>query len=422
MSDKIIIVGGGIIGVATLYELSRNGLPTVLVEANDAVALGASFANAGLLTPSMSDPWNRPDAWKSLLNSFVSVNSPLNLNLSQLPKMVSWGARFLRNSIPSRYMASVSANVILSEYSTRYTEHLCREMKFDCDLSTNGSLKIYDSNSALTLALKTASVLEQWGIEFEFLDRDALYQREPELAYTRRALVGALFFPGDRILDAYQFANSLLEKSVDAGGYLKTGARVTELRQEGGKVVGVCLASGEYLAGDVVLAAGAHSPHLTNRLGFNLPIKPAKGYSLTCDLSKMDVEALSAAIVDDAKHCCIIPIGSRLRLVGGVEFAGMNDSIRKAYVIKLVSMFGDLFPRKTELVSIKDGIPWAGLRPMSADGRPIIGASPVPGLWLNCGHGHLGWTMATGSARVLTSQIMGNHPEIDVAPFSFTRT
>lgn len=418
---ETIIIGGGLIGIATLYELARRGAPARLLEAESELASVTSFANGGMLTPSMSDPWNSPGVGGHLMTSLFDPFAGMKLRLSAAPGSALWGLEFLRNSFPERHRVSTRANFSLADYSAKATLALARELDLEFDLSTTGTLKIFPDLQSMEAPLALSRMLEPSGLAFEPLDTAGVVGVEPRLAPVRALIAGGIHYPADRCGDARRFALGLAAKARALGADIRLRAVVAELLRDGDRVRGVRLAGGETLEGDVVVAAGLTSVLIARRVGLRLPIRPAKGYSLTLDTADLGDLGPGIAVIDEAMHAGVVPLGGRLRLVGTAEFAGEDRAIRPERIETLFRLLERIFPDVARRISRRTEQPWTGLRPMSADGRPFIGAGPLRGLWLNCGHGHLGWTMAVGSARALASLICGDRTEIDLSPFAWPR-
>ncbi|MEZ6011611.1 MAG: FAD-dependent oxidoreductase [Hyphomonas sp.] len=417
----VIVIGGGLIGVATLYELTSRGLPCLLLETRDGVAEETSFANGGMQTPSMPDPWNSPGVGHHLLESLFDPRSSMKLRWTAIPGLTLWGLQFLRNSVPSRHEATTVANYHLAAYSTRLTDEWRARAGLSYDYNNAGTLKVFETDASMDAASMLAERLSRHGLRYEILDKAGVISAEPQLAAIRERIVGGLKFPDDRTGDARQFTQSLAARATASGGVIRTGTQVLRILSEGGRAIAVETNAGIIPARAVVLATGTTAPVLAGSHGIRLPIAPAKGYSYTVDASPLGGEMIRIPVIDDVMHAAVVPIGSRLRFVGTAEFAGQNKQIDPVRVDNLKSLFHRLFPHLVERIDLSGGSAWAGLRPMSADGRPIIGASPLPGLWLNCGHGHLGWTKAAGSAKLLADLMQDRATDIDPAPYAYDR-
>lgn len=405
--QRFIIIGGGLIGVTTLYELVARGHEATLFEAEDELGLGASFANGGMLTPSMPDPWNGPGVAGHLMASLFDPKSSMKLHLSQVPALAGWGLRFLAASGRSRHQATTLANYRLCAKSAERTRALAAQLALQFDQSDSGALKIFESAEAMAGPLAMAERLsENAGLRFARLDAAGAVAVEPQLAPIGERIAGALHFPDDGVGDARKFVLALADKARELGGTIKLGARVDKLLSRNGRIEGVA-SGGEDYRGDVILCSGVWSPELARQAGLSMPVKPAKGYSVSIAAGALGNRMPRIPVIDDAMHAAVVPIGDRLRFVGTAEFAGFNRRIDQPRVDNLTALFERVYPDLAGDLDMSEAKPWAGLRPMSAEGRPIIQKSPREGLWLNCGHGHLGWTMACGSAQLLADLIDG---------------
>lgn len=418
--QRVIVVGGGLSGVVTAYELVHLGYDTLLLEQREGIALETSYANGSLLTPSMADPWNAPGVYRHLVASLFSRHSAMKLRLSAIPSLAGWGLRFLRHSSVALHDAATKASFALAKYSVERTGELRERLSLRYDATTVGTLKIFRTEAAMEGSLSVAAKLAPLGLRFQVLDRDGVVADEPALADIRDQITGALRFPDDESGDAHQFCNQMATAFVRAGGVIKTNTRVGDIALERGSVSGVLIGNRVERADIVVVAAGNASVQLVKPLGLSLPIRPAKGYTITFDTSSIQFRPV-IPIIDDALHAAIVPIGDRLRVAGTAEFAGNNQRIRKDRVENLLGLLATVLPRVAEKLSYETAQPWAGLRPMSADGLPFIGPTHLRGLYVNTGHGHLGWTLAAGSACLLGGLVGGAVPDIDPTPYRATR-
>lgn len=416
----VIVVGGGIIGVTTAYELARQGFQTTLIEAREGVALETSYANGALLTPSMSDPWNAPGVHRHLLASLFDSESAMKLRLSAIPSLLGWGTLFFRSSNVERHAAATRASYILGKYSVDCLRELCAALPLEYDAATVGTLKVFRDARAMERPLTLAEQLAPIGLRFQVLDADAAVSAEPALAGIHADIAGALHFPDDGAGDPLKFSCALSNAFLRLGGVVKTSVQVSAIAIERGRVTGVDSSAGRITADKVVIAAGNATPALVRALRVSLPVKPVKGYTVTFDISHLS-ERPTMPVVDDALHAAVVPLGGRLRVAGTAEFAGENLELHRCRIGTLLKLLAALYPHLAAQLAKADGQLWTGLRPMSADGLPFIGLSQIPGLYVNTGHGHLGWTLATGSARLLTDLMTGVHPAIDPAPYRVTR-
>jgi D-amino-acid dehydrogenase len=352
-----------------------------------------------------------------LLQSLFNRHAAMKLHWGQLPALLGWGVNFLRHASPAKHRAITKANFALADYSTRQTEAMAQKLNLQFERAAPGTIKLLRSAQARDAALRLADMLSAQGLAYEVLERAQVVEREPAL-HQATELFGGLYFPDDRVGNARLFCKELTEAAVRLGGRVRLNRPVTRLLRKNGVVMGVALAD-EQIFGEVVLAAGAMASSLAAPLGLKLPIRPAKGYSLTLQ-SDADMPVYHP-LVDPHLHIAVTPLPGRLRLLGMAEFAGFDKHINPQRAALLRRFFERLMPQLAARLDWHSADIWAGLRPMSADGRPFIGASKLEGLWLNCGHGHLGWTMAVGSAKLLADEMMGQKPEINPSPFAASR-
>jgi D-amino-acid dehydrogenase len=413
---KVVIVGGGLMGVTTLYELASRGVPATLLESEDELARGASYANGALITPSLSDPWNSPGVWRHLLTSLFYPKAPMKIRLRAIPGMTFWGLRFLRHSTAARHQQITEANFMLSHYSQACLAELTRHLDLNYQLASPGILTVYQSEDALLGPMATARKLQPSGLDFRRLGREETLALEPRLEGARDRIACSLYYPSEQTGDARLFTLGLAEHAKRRGGIIRTGVRVRRLLQRNDRTIGVETDAGDFL-GDVVLAAGVDAPWMARQAGISVRIKPAKGYSLTVDASTLGDSMPRIPVMDDALHAAVVPLGKRLRFVGTAEFTGRDLRIRPERIENFIDLFESLFPQLARELDLSGAEPWAGLRPVSCDGAPWIGPTRARGLWLNCGHGALGWTMAAGSARLLADMMTGQSLAIDATPF-----
>jgi D-amino-acid dehydrogenase len=416
VAPPVVVVGGGVIGVATAYVLAVRGYRTVLIEAREGVGLETSYANGAMLTPSLSEPWNAPGVWRLLLASLCNSRSALKLRFAAIPSLLGWGGRFLRNSSTARYIAATRASFMLAKYSIDRMCELRAKLTFDYDAARSGTLRVFRHAEAMQRACNLAEQLRPLGLCFDVLDVPGAIAVEPRLSEIAENLSGGVRFPDDETGDAFKFCKGLTEEFRRAGGTLRTDTPVTAVSVERGRVVGVESTVGRISAESVVVAAGNASPGFVRRFGVSLPIHPVKGYSVTFDASGLEAGP-GIPVIDDAMHAALVPIGRRLRVVGAAEFAGSDLVIRRERIEYLIGLLRSVYPTIATRLCSTPRRAWAGLRPMSADGLPFVGATPVRGLYINAGHGHLGWTLAIGCAHIVSDLIAGTPTGIDCTPY-----
>jgi D-amino-acid dehydrogenase len=415
---KVAVIGAGVIGVSTAYFLRLRGHEVTVIERETGPGLQTSFANGALVTPSMPEPWNTPGCWRVLLASLPRSDAPLQLRLRALPDLMVWGIKFLRSSNPTRYRENTVRNVRLALFSLKVLQDLRRETHIEYGATTRGSLKLFRSAEALNAALHGTDHLLGEGLKLRRLSKDETIQLEPALAPIADQLAGAIHYAADETGDAHSFCDALAAHARQRGVNFSFGTSVSRLHVDSGRLTGVQTDKGLFIAEQYIVAAGSYSTPLLQPLGISFPVRPAKGYSLTFD-GPDSTGALSIPIVDDDMHAAIVPVGNATRVAGTAEFAGFDLTLRPERVRNLTNLAQKILPHAG--LDPATARPWCGLRPMSADGVPIIGATPIPNLWVNSGHGHLGWTMAAGSGQLLAELISGEAPSIDLGPYALTR-
>ncbi len=409
---SVLVVGGGVTGVTTAHRLAKRGCTVTLLEAGGDVGEGACYANGAMLTASQPDPWSRPGVLWTLLRSFADPKSAVKLRANALLPLAGWGWRFLRNATPERYAEATTRILALAQYSMEVYQSYVEEHGEAFDAVRSGTMKTFRSQEAFDAHCAQSTRLATFGLGYEVLDRPGMVEKEPQLAAIADDLVGAIYFPTDIVGDANKFCQLLARDLVEMGCEIRTDCRVRTLIEDDGTIKGVETESGALLAEHTVLTLGADPDGLARRAGVNLGIRPVKGYSVTFDTSELNAVP-AIPVLDDSLHIGVIPIGKRLRIAGSVDFAGFDRSIPPGRIAVLEGIFNRVYPDLAPALIRRGGQPWAGLRPMSTDGLPYIGKTQKSGLWVNAGQGHLGWTLAAGSAEVLTDLLLGKEPAID---------
>jgi D-amino-acid dehydrogenase len=417
---RVLVIGSGLLGVTTAWFLHKNGVEVTVVDRCAEAAEETSHANAGMLTPSMSDPWNCPGVFWKLLKYIGREDSPMLLRLGALPGMATWGIRFLRNSSPARYRANTLNNVRLGNYSLGVLDSLRTELELSFDHLANGTLKFFRQRAMMDEFLELADLLSDYGVSHRRLDADEVVSLEPSLGAIRAELAGGIHYPDDGSGDARMFCRELAARAREQGVAFRYGTTVDRLVRANGRVIGVATGDGVMEADACVIAAGSYSPDLVRPCGIDLPVNPVKGYSITVACGGWN-RMPRCPIIDESLHAAITPLGDRLRVAGTAELAGYDTTVREARIENLVGMLCRVLPDFRPHFDRGNIQAWAGLRPMSIDGVGVIGATPVPGLYLNTGHGHLGWTMSCGSGKLLADLVTGRPTELDISSYGLAR-
>lgn len=418
---KVVVVGGGIVGLSSAYFLAERGAEVVVLEARDSVGAVTSFANGGLLTPSMAWPWNMPGLARQVIRWLGKEDAPLLLRPRALPGLWRWGTRFLRESNATRYWRNTEKNARLALDNLRKLREIREATGMDFTHAANGTLEVHRDPGRLHEAGAKADRLRALGIRSQTLDRSALLWNEPALEPVARELAGAIRFPDDETGDARQYCEALAAFLVRQSVDLKLNSSVRRVTTSGRRVDGVVCEHGDIKADAVIVAAGTATPELMRPAGRWIPIAPVKGYSITIDASRWRTRP-SLPVADDELHATATPLGTRIRVAGTAELAGFSNELTTSRVANVLGLLQRIYPGETANLTQEQVQPWTGLRPMSADGVPLIGTSPVEGLYVNSGHGHLGWTMGVASGHLVAELLTGGEPAVragDYAPSRF---
>jgi D-amino-acid dehydrogenase len=411
-----LVIGAGLLGLSTAQALIDRGESVTVLDAADAPGSGTSFANGGLLTPSMPEPWNGPGIVGHLLTSLFARDGAMKLRWSAVPSLLGWGVGFIRHCTREHYYRAALDNCRLARYSLDRTLEIASRLGLGFDFSDRGTLCVYADHRALSARLDLCERLRQAGINFRPVSVDELLQIEPALRSARERLVGGIWLPDDARGDAHTFCRELAAAIERQGGEVRFGERVDRLVIENGRIRGVIIDGVAHDAQQVVLATGAGSRELLKTIGMNLPVQPAKGYSIT--VAGIDTGLLpTVAVSDDATHTVFAALGDRLRIAGTAEFTGYDTTPTPSRIALLRRALSTVLPDIAAIISVNEISEWAGLRPLSNDGRPLIGPTSIDGLFLNTGHGALGWTLAMGSGELVADQVLGQTGDFDGAPF-----
>jgi len=415
---KALIIGSGLIGVTSAYFLARRGWEVTVLDRQDGPALETSFANGSLLTPSMPEPWNAPGSWRVLLASIGRSDSPLQLRVRALPQLAGWGVRFLRNSSRERYERNSIRNLKLALHSLEVLRRLRQEIAIDYGCATSGTLRLFRDPAKLQGAIAWADRLKAEGMTCRLVTGSEVAALEPALAPISGELAGGIHYPVDEIGNAYRFTVALAEHARRAGVDFHFRTPVTGIETRQGRITAVRSGERQFTADSYVVAAGSYTPLLLGKLGISVPVRPAKGYSLTFERPSPDIP-FHLPVCDDDFHAVVVPLENVIRVAGTAEFTGYDLSLSEARIGNLVKLVRQVLP--TWNLDPAKAKPWCGLRPMSADGVPIIGPTPMGNLWINTGHGPLGWTLAVGSGQLLSDLLTGGSPGVTPDAYALAR-
>ena len=420
---KVLILGSGVVGVTSAYYLAKKGFDVTVIDRQPAVGLETSFANAGQISPGYSAPWAAPGVPMKALKWLFQRHSPLAIKPDFSLWQLQWTLKLLRNCTASRYDTNKERMVRLAEYSRDCIGELRNETGIAYEGRTQGTLQVFRTQKQLNAETKDIKVLSRLGVPYEHLDPDGCARAEPALALVKDQLLGGLRLPHDETGDCQLFTQNLAEKAKALGVKFRQDIKINRLLTEHCQLKGVEISTDlgiEVLQSDqYVVALGSYSRQLMQGLGICIPVYPVKGYSLTVPVIDTHAAPIST-VMDETYKVAITRFNSRIRVGGMAELAGFDLSLNPRRRETLEMVLNSLFPNGGD---ISKGQFWTGLRPMTPDGTPIIGkASEIyNNVWLNTGHGTLGWTMACGSAQVLADLVDRQKPAIESDDLALSR-
>ena len=414
---KIVILGGGVIGVTSAYYLARAGHEVSVIERQAGAGLETSFANAGQVSFGYSAPWAGPGVPLKAIKWLMMRHRPFVIWPRPDPALAGWLVRMLANCTEAAYHTNKGRMVRVAEYSREALRALRADTAIEYDHRERGTLQLFRAQKQLDHVGGDTGVLDEYGVPYEVLDPAGCVAAEPALAQVRDKFVGGLRLPGDETGDAHLFTQRLAEHCAGLGVRFRYNETVRALDAEAGRITGARTNRDTETADAFVVALGSYSPALVHPLGIDLPVYPVKGYSITVPITDPDMAPVST-VMDETFKVGITRLGDRIRVGGTAELAGYSKTLRGPRRATLEHSVGDLFPRGGDLARASF---WTGLRPMTPDGTPVIGATPYSNLWLNTGHGTLGWTMSCGSGRLLADLVSGRAPEIRADDLALSR-
>lgn len=408
---KIVICGAGVIGVTTAYYLATMGHEIVVVDRRSRAGMETSFANAGQISWGYAGPWAAPGMpRKALFWWLFERHTPLVIRPRIDPALWTWLVRMLRNCTSSAYIRNKERMVRLAAFSAECLRELRAETGIRYDDAAKGTLQLFRDRKALDEAATESRILSDLGIPHVFLNRTGCVEIEPGLSRAPATIAGGLHFPGDETGDCHLFTEALAQRAMRRGVEFRFDTTIFGLVANRGRIVSVRTSRGPIAADAFVVALGSHSRELLRPLGINLPIYPVKGYSVTLPLANPDF-APRSTVMDEAHKVAITRLGNRIRVGGIAELAGYNLDRRAGPRETLVHAVSTLFSAGIDMTRARF---WTGLRAMTPNGPPLLGRTAYANLFLNTGHGTLGWTMACGSGRLLAEIISGHEPSIDL--------
>ncbi|MBN3831206.1 D-amino acid dehydrogenase [Burkholderia sp. Ac-20344] len=413
---RVVILGSGVVGVASAYYLARAGHEVTVIDREAGPALETSFANAGQISPGYAAPWAAPGVPLKAVKWMFEKHAPLAIRLDGTRFQLQWMYQMLRNCTAERYAVNKGRMVRLAEYSRDCLQALRADTGIQYEGRTGGTLQLFRTQQQLDGAAKDIAVLREANVPFELLSPADLKNAEPALAAVSHKLTGGLRLPGDETGDCQLFTTRLAALAESLGVKFRYNTPIDALAIAGGKIAGVQCGSETVRADAYVVALGSYSTHFISNL-MKIPVYPLKGYSITAPIVN-EAAAPVSTVLDETYKIAITRFDQRIRVGGMAEIVGFDKKLRAARRETLEMCVNDLFPGGGDTSKATF---WTGLRPMTPDGTPIVGRTPVSNLFLNTGHGTLGWTMSCGSGQLLADLISGKMPAIQADDLSVHR-
>lgn len=405
---RVLVLGSGVIGTTSAWYLRQAGFDVTVVDRQPGPALETSFANAGQLSFGYTSPWAAPGVPFKAIKWLFEEHAPLAIRPTADMAQYRWLWQMLRNCTSARYAVNKARMVRVSDYSRDCINELRAATGIDYEGRQLGTTQLFRTQQQLDAAAQDIEVLREYGVPYEVLDRQGIARVEPALAGKTEMLVGALRLPEDQTGDCQLFTNKLAALAEAAGVEFRFDQDIASIQSDGDRITGVRINGKLETADHYVLALGSYSPQLLAPLGMQLPVYPLKGYSLTLPITNAAM-APNSTILDESYKIAITRFEDRIRVGGMAEVAGFDLSLEPRRRATLEKVVKDLYPDGGDL---RQASFWTGLRPATPDGTPVIGATPYRNLFLNTGHGTLGWTMAAGSGRYLADLMSGKQPQI----------
>jgi D-amino-acid dehydrogenase len=416
---KVLVLGAGVTGVTSAWYLARAGHDVTVLDRQSQPGMETSFANGGQISVSHAEPWANPPAPAKILRWLGREDAPLLFRLRPDMHQWLWGLAFLRECAPGRTRRNIRQIVNLGLYSRASLQALRAETGIEYDCLTRGILHFYTSAAEFEAAQAPARVMREHGCELDMKTADECVAIEPALAPVRDRIAGGSWTPSDESGDAHKFTQALAQLAAAKGVKFRHGVTIRAVVRDGDRIAGVRIAGEDALlrADAYLLCLGSYSPLLSRPLGIPLSIYPAKGYSVTMPVADAS-RAHCVSLTDDEYKLVFSRLGDRLRIAGTAELNGYDTTLNEQRCRAILRRTLELFPGAGDP---RRAVFWTGLRPATPSNVPYIGATRYPNLFLNTGHGTLGWTHACGSGRAVAEIMSGGVPEVDFAFTGLTR-
>ena len=415
---KVLVLGAGVVGVATAYYLWRDGHEVVVVDRQAGPGLETSYGNAGGICPSFAGPWAAPGMISKVLKMSLQADSPIRFSLALDKRKISWVRQWLKNCNTEKFRINKLRMQRVAHYSYHCLQDIAASAPItDFDFYDGGVLQIFRTQAELDVGRISAKALEEFGVPWKLLTGDQLTDVEPAMGRTAVKVAGALHMPADASGDSFKFVNQLAAFLAARGVTFQYDTPIQSIQTSGDAITGVQTSKGAMHADSYVVALGSYAPFLLAPLGIKLPVYPLKGYSITVPVTEPEA-ATKMAVMDEHNKVMISRLGNRIRAAGMAELTGYGLELKDDRRDLLVRVVRELFPTGLDFDQVEF---WAGLRPMTPDGPPILGKTAWRNLYLNSGQGSNGWTQSCGTGKIVADLVNGRTPEIDMEGLTAAR-
>lgn len=414
---RVCVLGAGVVGLTSAYYLAKKGFDVTVIDRQEGVALETSFANAGQISPGYSAPWAAPGIPLKAIKWLMQKHAPLKVSADPELKKIVWMGKMLINCTEKAYGVNKSRMVALAEYSRDQFITMRKDIGIKYEDGQGGLTQLFRKDEQVEASEKDIKVLKALNVPHQVLTPAQILEVEPGLAPVIKKFKGGLRLVGDETGDCFVFCQELKKHCDELGVRFKFGVVIERLVVEGAKIRAVKTGQGDFEFDNVLVSMGSYSKELLSDIDISVPVYPVKGYSLTVPITDSQFAPVST-VMDETYKVAVTRLGGRIRAAGTAELNGYNLDLPKVRTETITHVVHDLFNQGCDL-SAADY--WTGLRPMTPDGTPVVGRTHIDGLYLNTGHGTLGWTMCCGSAAVIADIISGDKTEIDSQDLSVQR-
>lgn len=419
---KVVVLGAGIIGTTSAYFLAKQGHEVTVIDRQDSVSMETSHANAGCLSYGFTSPWASPGLPFSVLKWVLTGRSPLIINPNMSVETIKFLYRMYKNCNSRSYEINKSRMLRVANYSQKALLEIETDFDLYYEQKKQGSLQLFWDSKEIEKTQKDIAILDKFNINSQLLSAEECVKIEPGLQYVKNKLAGGIQFMDDFTGNCYLFSTEVYKKCVEMGVNFEFNTEIKSLQISNDKIASVLMDRGEIKADCYSVSLGSYSTKILSKIGIEIPIYPVKGYSITLPVLSNE-DAPQSTIMDEKNKIAITRLGDRIRVAGMAHLTDFDKNLRTKSLDSLMSGLDLLFPKSYE--SSKETNFWTGFRPSTPDGTPIIGPTPFNNLFLNTGHGTLGWTMSAGSGKLLANLVSGIDPEIstegiDMSRYSFS--